>query len=217
MTCVYRNIRRVLLPILEEMIRDRFLTATIVVFVIALPLSVGAVETGTLQTSDPAVTEKGTPEIAEAVAFKLEQSFHATDAKGEAVELKAGAYEIGTVLDLQLGVAQEGQRTVLLDANRDNHHIPISRTIAVVIPGPSDELHLLLLTADGRRFDAIGFPSAVKPRSTDKIAPLPDKTIEAAVLAASVGARDAPSPPCRPNPSDIGPRWVPVPCTLTSP
>jgi len=171
----------------------------------------------TSETSDPAVIEEGTPEMAEPVALTLEQPFHAADANGEAVELKAGTYEIGTILDLQLGVAQEGQRTVLFNANRDTHHIPISRTIAVVIPGPSDDLHLLFLTADGRRFETIGFPSGVKPRGIYKISALPDKTIEAAVLAASVGARAVSSPPCRPNPSDIGSRWVPVPCTVASP
>lgn len=169
------------------------------------------------ETSDPAVIEEGTPEMAEPVALTLEQPFHATDAKGEAVELKAGAYEIGTILDLQLGIAHEGQRTVLFNANRDTHQIPISRTIAVVIPGPSDDLHLLFLTPDGRRFETIGFPSAVKTRSIDKIVLLPDKTIEAAVRAASVSPRAVSSPPCRPNPSDIGPRWVPVPCTVASP
>lgn len=169
------------------------------------------------ETSDPAIIKDGTPDIAEPVALKLEQPFHATDAKGAAVELQAGTYEIGTILDLQLGVAQAGQRTVLLNANRDTHTIPIHKTIAVVIPGPSDDLHLLFLTADGRRFDAIGFPSAVKPRSIDKIPALPDKTIEAAVRAASVSPRGVSSPPCRPNPDDIGPRWVPVPCTVTDP
>ncbi|MDF0644430.1 MAG: hypothetical protein P0111_10390 [Nitrospira sp.] len=170
-----------------------------------------------VESTDPGVIEEGTPEVAEPVALTLEQPFHATDAKGEAVEFKAGAYEIGTILDLQLGVAQEGRRTVLLNANRDTHQIPISRTIAVVIPGPLDDLHLLFLTADGRRFETIGFPSGVRPRSMNTIPAIPDKTIEAAVLAASVGARTVSSPPCRPNPSDIGPRWVPVPCTLTSP
>jgi len=169
------------------------------------------------ETSDPAIIKEGTPEIAEPVALRLEQPFYAMDAKGAAVELKAGTYEIGTILDLQLGVAQEGQRTVLLNTNRDTHQIPIHKTIAVVIPGPSDDLHLLFLTADGRRFDAIGFPSAVKPRSIDKIPALPDKTIEAAVRAASVSPRGVSAPPCRPNPDDIGPRWVPVPCTGTDP
>lgn len=170
-----------------------------------------------VETSDPAVIQEGTPEIAESVALKLEQPFHAMDAKGAAVELKAGTYEIGTILDLQLGVAQEGQRTVLLNTNRDTHQIPIHKTIAVVIPGPSDDLHLLFLTADGRRFETIGFPSGVKPRSINKIPALPDKTIEAAVRAASVSPRGVSSPPCRSNPDDIGPRWVPVPCTGTDP
>lgn len=166
------------------------------------------------ETSDPAVIKDGTPEIVEPVALKLDRPFHSTDAKGEAVELKTGAYEVGPIMDLQLGLAKEGQSTVLLNAKQDRHSFPIHRTLALVIPGPSDDMHLLYLTADGRRFEAIGFPSAVKPRSIDTIAPLHDKTIEAAVQAASVSPRGVSSPPCRPNPNDIGPRWVPVPCTV---
>jgi hypothetical protein len=166
------------------------------------------------ETSDPAIIEERIPEIAEPVSLKLDRSFHATDAKGEAVELKTGAYEVGPIMDLQLGLAKEGQSTVLLNARQDRHSFPIHRTLALVIPGPSDDMHLLYLTADGRRFDAIGFPSAVKPRSVDNIAPLPDKTIEATVLAASVSPRGVSSPPCQPNPASTGPRWIPVPCTM---
>lgn len=166
------------------------------------------------ETSDPAVIEERTPELVEPVALKLDRSFHATDAKGEAVELRTGAYEVGPIMDLQLGLAKEGQSTVLLNAKQDRHSFPIRRTLALVIPGPSDDMHLLYLTADGRRFDAIGFPSAVKPRSVDHIAPLPDKTIEAAVLAASVSPRGVSSPPCQPNPASTGPHWIPVPCTV---
>jgi hypothetical protein len=174
-------------------------------------------QTESVETSDPAVIEDGTPEIVEPVALKLDRPFHSTDAKGEPVELKTGAYEVGPIMDLQLGLAKEGQSTVLLNAKQDRHSFPIHRTLALVIPGPSDDMHLLYLTADGRRFEAIGFPSAVTPRSIDTIAPLPDKTIEAAVRAASVSPRGVSSPPCRPNPNEIGPRWVPVPCTVTDP
>jgi len=170
--------------------------------------------TEVVETSDSAVIEEGTPEIAEPVALKLEHPFHATDAKGEAVELKAGAYEIGTIMDLQLGLAQESQATVLLNAKRDRHSFSIHRTIAVVIPGPSDDLHLLYLASDGRRFDTIGFPSGVKPRSIDMVAPLSDKTIQDAIAAASVKPRSLSSPACRPNPAETGPRWIPVPCTV---
>lgn len=164
------------------------------------------------ETSDPALIEERTAEIVEPVALKLDQPFHSTDAKGEAVELTTGAYEVGPIMDLQLGLAKEGQSTVLLNAKQDRHSFPIHRTIALVISGPSDDIHLLYLTSDGRRFDAIGFSSAVKPRSVETIAPLPDKTIDAAVRAASVSPRAVSSPPCRPNPNEIGPRWVPVPC-----
>lgn len=166
------------------------------------------------ETSDPALIEEGRPEIAEPVALKLDRPFHSTDANGDAIELTTGAYEVGPIMDVQLGLAKEGQSTVLLNAKQDRHSFPIHRTLALVIPGPSDDMHLLYLTADGRRFDAIGFPSAVKPRSIDTIAPLPEKTIEAAVQAASVSLRGVSSPPCRLNPSETGPRWVPVPCTV---
>jgi len=166
------------------------------------------------EITEMAVVGEGTPELPEAVALKLEAPFHTTGSEGSPIELKPGVYEIGTIMDLQLGLAREGQETVLLDATRDRHSFPITKTFAAVIPGPSDDVHLLYLTPDGRRFEVVGYPSAVKPRSLDTMAPLPDKTIEAAVRAASVSPRAVSSPPCRPNPNKIGPRWVPVPCTM---
>jgi len=167
-----------------------------------------------VETSDPAVIEEGTTEIAEPVTLKLEHSFHATDAKGETVELKTGSYEVGTIMDLQLGLAKEGQRTVLLNARRDRHSFPIHRTIAVVIPGQSEDLHLLYLTPDGRRFDAIGLDSGVTSRRVEMIPALSDAAIEKAVAATLTTSRGLSSPPCQPNQSDVGPRWIPVPCTL---
>src|SRR5262245_29166970 len=68
-----------------------------------------------VETTSVAILDEGTPEIAEQVSITLNHSFHTMNAKGEAIELKAGIYEIGTVMDVQLGLAKEGQRTVLLN------------------------------------------------------------------------------------------------------
>lgn len=179
--------------------------------------SIGQQESGTqpenVESSVDAVVVEGPPEIVEAVALTLDRPFHTMDAKGDAVEFKSGIYEIGTIMDLQLGLAQEGEPTVLLNTQRDTHNIPIRQTIAVLIPGPSNDVHLLFLTPDSRRFTAIGYASPVKSRSVDMAASLPDKTINDAVVAAAAKLRSVSSPACQPNPAEVGPRWIPVPCT----
>lgn len=170
------------------------------------------------ETTEMAVLEEGTSEIAEAVAVRLDSPFHTTGTKGNPVELKPGVYEIGTIMDLQLGLAQEGQWTVLLDADRDRHSFQINQTFAAVIPGPSGDLHLLYLTLDGRRFEVVGYPAAAPGRNTSAAAPLSDKAINNVVASASVKSRSVSSPPCKPNSAETGPRWIPVPCTvLTAP
>jgi hypothetical protein len=171
-------------------------------------------QTDKVETSDMAVLEEGTPEIAEAVALRIETPFHTTASKGSPVELKPGVYEIGTVMDLLLGLAQEGHQTVLLDANRNRHSFPIHQSFAAIIPGSSDDLHLLYMTGDGRRFEVVGYPAAVPTRSTAVALPLSDTIISKVVAAASVKSRSVASPPCKPNLAETGPRWVPVPCSL---
>ena len=162
-----------------------------------------------------AALEEGTPEIAEPAFLTLDRPLHIVTAKGDAVVLKPDVYEIGSVMDVQLGLAKEGEPTVLLHAQRGTHHESIKRTMALVITGEStDEEYLVLLTRDGRRYDAHGSISGVKSRGTDTVASLPDKTIKDAVVAASANPRSVSSPPCQPNPAGIGPRWIPVPCTM---
>jgi len=166
------------------------------------------------ETSDRAVLEEGTPDLAEPVTVTLDLPFHTTDGKGNAIKLNPGIYEVGPVMDVQLGLAQQDQPTVLLHAARDTHNIPIHRAIAAVIPGPSEDLHLLYLTPDGRRFDVIGLDSGVTSRRVEMVAALPDNTIREAIAAASVKPRSLSAPVCRPNAAETGPRWIPVPCTV---
>lgn len=171
-------------------------------------------QVASVETSDQAILEEGTPELAEPTTLQLERALYIVTAKPDAIVLNPGTYEVGVVMDLQLGLAKEGQPTVLLNAKRDTHSIHVHRTIAAVIPGPSDDLHLLFLTPDGRRFDAVGFESVVKPRSIDQVASLSDTAIEKAVAAAFTTSRSVSSPACQPNSAETGPRWIPVPCTM---
>lgn len=85
---------------------------------------------------------------------------------------------------------------------------------ALVLPGQSDDVHLVLFTPDGKRFDAIGTTSGVMSRGTDIATAIPNERLTQAVVAASTQPRSDSSPACQPNPADTGPRWIPVPCTL---
>ena len=165
------------------------------------------------ETSAPAILEDKTPEIAEPVVVTLDRPLHVVTATGEAVMLTPGTYEIRPVLDVQLGLAREGHPTVLLHAHRGAHNESIPRTIAMAVPGEVDQVHIVLLTSDGRRFDAQGSGLGVMSRGTGTEATLADKPLDDALKAASARPPSH-SPPCLPNPAEVGPRWLPVPCTM---
>ena len=170
-----------------------------------------------VETSDMAVLEEGTQEMVDQTAVALDRPLHVTTAKGEAVVLEPAIYEIELILNLQLGLAKEGHQTVLLPANTGTHNESIPRAMALVIPGQSnDEQHLVLLTPDGKRFDALGSTSGVRSRGIGQAVPLLGKTIQDAISQTSAQSASEPPPPCQQNSEPIGPRWLPVPCTMPS-
>ena len=57
-----------------------------------------------------AVLEEGTQEMSDQTAVTLDRPLHVTTAKGEAVVLEPGIYEIEPILDLQLGLAKRDTR-----------------------------------------------------------------------------------------------------------
>jgi hypothetical protein len=160
-----------------------------------------------------ALTEKGSHGRIEQAMLTLDRPIHFVTTSGNTILLSPGTYEAGPVLDIQLGLAREGQPTLLLHAIRSNHSYAIQRTIALAIPGQSDRVHLVVLTPDGRRFDAQGSTTGIKARAADASDPLSDKRVQDALQTAAAKPRSV-SPACQPNPADIGPRWIPVPCTM---
>jgi hypothetical protein len=171
------------------------------------------IETEDAETSDMAVTEGGAHDMTEAAMLTLDRPIHILTTSGDTILLSPGTYEVGPVLDIQLGLAREGQPTVLLHAHRTTHNQTIQRTIALAIPGESDRIHLVVLTPDGRRFDAQGSNTGIKAHAADASDSLSDKRVQDALLTAATKPRSV-SPACQPNPADIGPRWSPVPCTM---
>lgn len=173
------------------------------------------VELATVETPAIAVPEEDTDEITGTAAFPLDRPLHVTSATGDAVVIEPGIYEIEPILGLQLGLAKEGQPTLILHANPGTHSESIQRTMALTIPGQSDgQQHLVLLTPAGKRFDAPGSTSGVTSRGAGVMAPLSERTLKDAILAASAKPELVSPPPCHPNPDQIGPRWMPVPCTF---
>jgi hypothetical protein len=118
-------------------------------------------------------------------------------------------------MDLQLGLAKEGQPTILIPANAGTHNESIPRSMALVIPGQSnDEQHIVLLTPHGKRFDAQGSTSGIQSRGTGMVATLPDKILKDAIIQASEQPASEPPPRCHANSEPSGPRWLPVPCSM---
>jgi hypothetical protein len=162
-----------------------------------------------------AVPDEGADEIVQPVALKLDRPVHVTTVKGDAAVLEPGVYEIEAIFHLDLALAKEGQPTVLLHANPGTHSETIQRTMALVVPGQSDdEQHLLLLMPDGRSFDARGSTSDVKSRGTDMVVALPNRNLKDAILQASAQPASGPPPPCLRSTLPVGPRWLPIPCTM---
>jgi hypothetical protein len=171
------------------------------------------VETEDAETSDMALTEKGSHGVSEQAMLTLDRPIHFVTTGGDTILLSPGTYEVGPVLDIQLGLAREGQPTLLLHALRSHHSHAIQRTIAMAIPGQSDRIHLVVLTPDGRRFDAQGSTTGIKSRAADGSEPPSEKAVQDALHMAAATAQSV-SSACQPNPADIGPRWIPVPCTM---
>ncbi|MGH7256744.1 MAG: hypothetical protein ACREIM_00070 [Nitrospiraceae bacterium] len=149
------------------------------------------------------------------VAITFDQPLHFLSTKGEDILLNPGTYEVEPVLDLQLSLSGEGQEAVLLPAMLGSHGETIQQPVALLIAGESnDERHLVFLTSDGKRFDAVGSLSGVKSRGTGMVA-LPDRSVKDAMAA--VQPASGPSGGCKPNPLPVGPRWLPPGCSPSFP
>lgn len=165
-----------------------------------------------VETSASAILAEGSGGLPEAIVLTINHPLHITTATGAPSVLTPGSYEVQPVLDVQIGLAKEGHPTVLLHASRSEHSESLQHPLVMEIPSESEHVHIILLTPDGRRFDAQASRSETS-RGTDLATTVPDKTVQDAIRSASTQSRGV-LPACRPNPADIGPRWIPVPCML---
>ena len=152
-----------------------------------------------------------TEDAAPSAAITLDRPLHFITAKGEDAVVQAGAYKVESVMDVNLDLIREGQASVLLQALPGTHTERISKATALLIPeGRGDLWHLVLLMPDGKRLDALGSASGVRPRGDLPIS-LDSRRLATALGAASI----SPSiPPCQPNKFPVGPRYLPIPCVL---
>jgi len=117
-------------------------------------------------------------------------------------------------MNLQLSLARVGQPSVLIHAELGIHHESIKRSVALVKSGQAeDEEHLVLLTPDDTRLDAVGSRSEGTARSMNKAGALPEKNLKVAMIAALTKQNTTSPPPCQRNPEGTGPRWLPMPCS----
>lgn len=151
------------------------------------------------------------------VTITFDHPLHFMSAEGEDTLIGTGVYEIEPVLDLQLSLAREGQATVLLPTNPGTHSETIQQPMALLIQGESnDEQHLVLMTPDGKRFDAPGSLSGMKSRGTGMTVGLPNRKLQNAIIQYKASPPAGRPAPCQPNPLSVGPRNLPIPCTLSS-
>jgi len=172
-------------------------------------------QSASTQGSAPVVTDESAGVILEPVTLTLDRPLHIVTAMGKPAVLEPGIYEIEAILDLDLGLAREGQPTVLLHANPAPHSEAIQRSLALLVPGQTDdEQYIVFLTPDGKRLDAHGSTSDVSSRSTEKAVALPDRKLKNAIMSASAQPASGPLAPCQANSSPLGPRWIPIPCAM---
>ncbi|MFZ1746387.1 MAG: hypothetical protein WAU17_10730, partial [Nitrospirales bacterium] len=151
------------------------------------------------------------------VAISFDQPLHFMSGNEEDTLIAAGVYEIEPVLDLQLSLAREGQSTVLVPAIPGTHREAIEQPMALLVQGESnDEQHLVLITPDGKRFDALGSLSGVKSRGIGMTVGLPNQKLQNAIIQYKASPPAGRPAPCQPNPLSVGPRNLPIPCTLSS-
>lgn len=133
------------------MIRDRFLTAAILVFVIAPPLSVSAVEMGTLPT------------------IELPDPIHFTAPDGSDVVMAPGVYQMARGKESTLVLTgQNDQPVPEIQACTMSYGGVLEAPTALLIEedGEEDEIHLVLLSPDGDDRDAIDTLSGTRSRAT---------------------------------------------------
>jgi hypothetical protein len=152
--------------------------------------------------------------VAAVSTITFDQPLHFLSAMGDDALIAPGVYEIELIHDLQLSLAREGQEAILLPAAQSVHQETIAQALALLVPSDSNQAQsLVFLMPDGRRYDAVGSPSAVRSRdvNTNALVALPNIKIKEAMAAVSSGG---PPPPCKQNTLPYGPRWIPVPCAM---
>lgn len=152
------------------------------------------------------------------LSVTIDRPLHVRSMEGEDVLLDTGVYEVESVLDLQLSLAKEDQPSILLPATRDTHQEFLNHSVTLLVPGESDQRHLVFLRPDGLRLDVIGSTSGIRSRGPGNLIALPIGKFRDAMMAttATPSTGSGEPPPCSPNPLPTGPRWVPPGCKMHS-
>ena len=120
------------------------------------------------------------------IHFQRETHFYAPD--GKDIALPTGAYTI----DLGEGphiwlTSEQTKDAVELATEPITHDLEIKTDVAILVPGEEERTHLVVLFADKTGLDAVGFPSAARPRGTGLI------RVNPSVLRQSAAAFSRPS------------------------
>lgn len=114
--------------------------------------------------------------LAGAAAITLDRPLHFMSANGEDALVKAGQYGIEPIMDLQLALSGEGQAPVLLQAISSTHTETVAQATALLVRGAQeDQWHLVYVTPDGMRLDAVGSTSGISSRGGSGIFSLRDR------------------------------------------
>jgi hypothetical protein len=127
--------------------------------------------------------------LAGATAITLDRPLHFMSANGEDTLVKAGQYGIEPIMDLQLALSGEGQAPVLLQAISSAHTETVAQATALLVRGAQeDQWHLVYVTPDGMRLDAVGSTSGISSRGGSGIFSPKDRARFYGKISQSLGA-----------------------------
>lgn len=99
-------------------------------------------------------------------SITIEKPVHFSASDGSDVVASAGIYRVEQVTDMTLRlIPLEGKTPFVIQAQATTHDESIAAPLALSIPQPQDEHHVVLLRPDGNALDAAGTYSGVKTRA----------------------------------------------------
>lgn len=127
--------------------------------------------------------------------------FQAAD--GKSVTLEKGSYLVVPDPAGGLRLTAPSGKSFAVTAATATHAEKVTQAQALIVPAGDDERHLVLLLPDGKRLEAIGFASGIRPRGLASPTMVTNVALQTAVANLQPAQRVPPAPAPAPAPAKI--------------